>query len=564
MEEDKDFLEWCDKYDRRSQLLKIMYQFKKMYERNEMCDLVIKSSDGKEFHVHKLIICASIPYFHSLKNFTTNCSENAVTLDLFPSETIELIINYVYNGKIEYHKDTISDVVYAADYLQMETLKIETIEKLFNFGDKIALFHEKVVLCIESSITKYKEAQKFYGENFLEFSEKESFYLLGIESLISILDKDYLDVPNEEFVFNSAIKWMYHDFQNRKQYILNIFSILRIAYFDFSFIFDKILTEPTIINNGEVRDLINKYFRTRSEESFENKYLRKFSSERNSYQLKCLLYYEYSRSNTVSIKMKNFDQKYDKWISHLSTSFENIENFLGIQYNNKVYFCKNLFGIRYSSGIIIDMDNHSTKKVFFSDSRVGSVMEQFKDKIFSIGGINEEEENKYGDLVECYSFKDKNSTSLEPIPNGVTYAASVVFNNNIYIIDNKFNDEALPTVKKYSICRNAWEEIHPMNYPRYNASAIVYNNRIFVIGGNYLESELKSCEVYDIEQEVWSDIPDMPYKRAEASLSIKNDFLYVVGGFGEEPNQIMKYNLLQSTWHKGPLLGDSKLRYVPL
>uniref|UniRef100_A0AAF5D0D6 BTB domain-containing protein n=1 Tax=Strongyloides stercoralis TaxID=6248 RepID=A0AAF5D0D6_STRER len=546
MWKDKDFFEWCDEYDKRSQSLKLMYQFKRMYERNEMCDFIIKSSDGKEFHVHKLMICASIPYFYSFKDFANNCNknENTVTLDMFSSETIELILNYVYNGKIEYHKDTVSDIVCAADYLQMESLKNEAIEKLLMLGDKSTLFNEKVVFCIESSITKYKEAQKFYGENFFEFSEKESFYLLGIESLISILDKDYLNVPNEEFVFNSAMKWIHYDYQNRKQYILTVFSILRIAYLDNSFIFDKILTEPTIINIGEIRDKINKYFRIFSEKSLGNKHLSKFSSERSSYQLKCLVYNKYFSKNAISIAIKTFDQKCDKWVSHSSVFFEKIDCVLGIKYNNKVYFFRFIDVVSYSSGVILDMDNHSTKRVSFSDSRNGRVMEQFNDKIFTIGGVNNKEE--------------------KPIPNNVRRAASVIFNNNIYIIGGKLNDQAIPNVQKYSICRDSWYEIDKMNYPRWNASAIVYNNRIFVIGGDGLESKLNSCEVYDVELGVWSDIPDMPYKRAGASLSIKKDFLYVVGGFGEEPNKIMKYNLLQSTWHDGPLLEDSMLRYFAI
>uniref|UniRef100_A0AAF5HZ57 BTB domain-containing protein n=1 Tax=Strongyloides stercoralis TaxID=6248 RepID=A0AAF5HZ57_STRER len=520
-----------------------MYQFKKMYDKNEMCDFTIKSSDEKEYHVHKSMICAMIPYFRSFKDFTNNCSENSVTFELFSSETIELIINYVYNGKIEYNKDTVFNVVNAADYLQMESLKIKAMEKLFNIGDKNTLFDKKVVLCIKSSVAKCIEAQKFYGENFFEFSEKESFYLLGIESLISILDKDYLNVPSEEFVFNSAMKWINHDYQNRKQYILNVFSILRIAYLDYSVIFDKILTEPTIINIDDVRDKINKYLRSCSEESFENKYLKKFLPERNSYKFKCLIYNDSNSNSAISIEIRNYDQKYGEWLLHSCALFKSTYRVLGIKYGNKVYFSQYFYTERYSSGVILDMDNHSTQKVSFSDSRYGRVMTQFEDKIFSIGGIND--------------------VKKKPIPNGVTYAASVVFNNKIYIIGGKLN-EALSTVKKYSICRNVWEDIHPMNYPRWNASAIVYNNRIFVIGGYSFNSELKNCEVYDIEQELWSDIPEMPYKRAGASLSIKNDILYVVGGVGEEPNKIMKYNLLQSTWREGPLLNCLNSKYVAL
>uniref|UniRef100_A0A0K0E1L9 BTB domain-containing protein n=1 Tax=Strongyloides stercoralis TaxID=6248 RepID=A0A0K0E1L9_STRER len=563
MEEDKDFLIWCDEYD-RFQFLKIMYQFKRMYERNKMCDFIIKSSDGKEFHVHKLMICASIPYFHSFKDFANNCNknENTVTLDMFSSETIELILDYIYNGKMEYHKDTVLNIVYAADYLQMESLKNKAIENLFYFGDKNTLFNEKVFFCIESSIARYQEAQKFYGKNFLEFSEKESFYLLGIQSLISILDKDYLNVPNEEFVFNSAMKWMYHDLQNRKQYILDIFPILRIAYLDYSFLINKILTEPTIINIGEVKDKIIEYLGTRSENTMGNKYLIKFSPERNSYKFKCLVYDGSYSGNTISIEIRNYHQKYKKWVSYSSALFEKTDYVLGIKYNNNVYFIQYLNSRGCYGGVILDMDNCSTKEVSFSDYRYGRALTHFKDKIFSFGGIDNEGECE--DLVECYSFKDKNSTSLKPMANGVREAASVIFNNSIYIIGGKLGDEAIPNVQKYSICRNVWEDIHPMSYLRCNASAIVYNNRIFVIGGKGLESQLNSCEVYDIEVGVWSDIPDMPYKRAGASLSIKNDFLYVVGGVGEKPNQIMKYNLHQSTWHEGPLLEDSNLRYIAI
>uniref|UniRef100_A0A0N5BM79 BTB domain-containing protein n=1 Tax=Strongyloides papillosus TaxID=174720 RepID=A0A0N5BM79_STREA len=532
-----------------------------MRENNEMCDFIIKTSDGKEFHVHKLVIHASIPYFNSFNQFYNHDNEdkNTVTLDMLSPKAVELIITYIYEGKIDYFRDNILEVVYAADYLQMEPLRSEAIKELFNFEDKDILFNDKIMTVIEFSIEKNEKAQKFYGKHFCEFSEKESFCLLSIKSLISILDKDYLDVPNEEFVYDSAMKWIYFDYENRKQFIVDIISILRIAFLDYSLIFDKLLTESSVINNDGTRKKIYEYLRICLEGSSKSEYIKNYSPERDNYQLTCITLDNSYSDSVVSVSMKKFVQQSRVWKTCLFELFHKTDHVTGIKYNSKIYFVQCDENEYYGHGVILDMDNQTTRrKTFTSNPRSGRAIAQFEDKIYTIGGIDMEGKNN---SVECYNFRDNKITSLAPIPNGIVNATSVVYGNHIYIIGGQ-TTQPLRTFKRYFILANSWEELDQMSYPRYKASAIVYKKQIFVIGGKNYNGILNNCEVYDIETRRWSSIPNMPYKRAGASLSIRQNFLHVVSGHGEASGQTMQYDLLQSKWYEGPVLEDLSLMHI--
>uniref|UniRef100_A0A0N4ZYX5 BTB domain-containing protein n=1 Tax=Parastrongyloides trichosuri TaxID=131310 RepID=A0A0N4ZYX5_PARTI len=561
MEKEDEYSEWCGKFNRSSQSLKMMYQLKKMRENNEMCDFIIKSSDGREFHVHKLVVHASIPYFNSFNTFYSHDEnhKDIVTLDMLSPKATELIIDYIYDGKIQYNKDIVLDIVYASDYLQMESLKNEAIKELFNYEDKDMLFNEKVMAVIEASILTNDKAMKFYAINFCEFSEKESFCILSLNSLIGILEKDYLDVPSEEFVFDSAMKWMYFDYENRKQFVLNIFSILRIAFLDYSIIFDKLLTEPIIIHNEETRKKIYHYLRVCLEGSPKFEYIQNYSPERNNYQLTCLSIDSSYRQNVACVNMKKFVLKSKMWHSHFYELFHKTDHITGIKYNNKIYFLQYEENEDYGSGVILDIDQQTTKrKTFSSGPRSGRCMAQFEDKIFTIGGLDMQGRNN---LVECYSFRDNKITSLAPIPSGVINATSVVHGNHIYVIGGQLA-QPLRIARRYFILTNSWEDINQMYYPRYKASAIAHRKQIFVIGGRNYNGVLNNCEVYDVESDNWTIIPNMPYKRAAASLSIRQNFLHVVGGYGESSEQIMQYDLLQCRWYEGPILEDLNLLHI--
>lgn len=70
-------------------------------------------------------------------------------------------------------------------------------------------------------------ATTFIHTNFVEVSKSEEFYDLPIELLKTILQSEFLKVDNEFQVFEAAIRWLLHDSSQRRRFVYDIMSFVR-------------------------------------------------------------------------------------------------------------------------------------------------------------------------------------------------------------------------------------------------------------------------------------------------------------------------------------------------
>ncbi len=94
-------------------------------------------------------------------------------------------------------------------------LSFENAEELVSLGDKYALpalklYHRRFVL-----------------DNFLEFSETQTFLELDHKTLISYLVDDSLRSPTEGKLFKKVMRWYDHDRPNREKHVHLVFDTIR-------------------------------------------------------------------------------------------------------------------------------------------------------------------------------------------------------------------------------------------------------------------------------------------------------------------------------------------------
>lgn len=86
-------------------------------------DFVVVSADKKEFSCHRVVLAAVSPFFDTLFNSEMMESQSG-RVDLpFESETVELVLKYIYTGAKDFTEETIPALYYAANYLQIRTLR---------------------------------------------------------------------------------------------------------------------------------------------------------------------------------------------------------------------------------------------------------------------------------------------------------------------------------------------------------------------------------------------------------------------------------------------------------
>ncbi|XP_066468568.1 inhibitor of Bruton tyrosine kinase [Tiliqua scincoides] len=94
-----------------------------------LCDVTMKSIDGKEFPCHKCVLCARLDYFHSMLSSAWIEASCCAALEMpFPSDILQVILDYIYTDEALTIKESqnvefVCNVLVVADQLLMLRLK---------------------------------------------------------------------------------------------------------------------------------------------------------------------------------------------------------------------------------------------------------------------------------------------------------------------------------------------------------------------------------------------------------------------------------------------------------
>ncbi|EHB02827.1 Kelch-like protein 10 [Heterocephalus glaber] len=194
--------------------------FNELRLEGKLCDVVIKVN-GFEFSAHKNILCSCSSYFRALFTSGWNNTEKKVyNIPGVSPDMMKLIIEYAYTRTVPITPDNVEKLLAAADQFNIMGIVRGCCEFL------------KSKLCLDNCIgicklTDYyycpelrQKAYMFILHNFEEMMKVSAEFLeLSVTELRDIIEKDELNVKQEDAVFEAILKWISHDPQNRKQYI---------------------------------------------------------------------------------------------------------------------------------------------------------------------------------------------------------------------------------------------------------------------------------------------------------------------------------------------------------
>lgn len=158
----------------RSYAIECLEKMNEFRQAGTLCDVVLESSDGAKFRVHKLVLASSSSYFQAM--FTGEMLESTkdnIKLDI-DSHSLEVLIDFVYTNKVELKSlESAKAVLFCANMLLMHG--VESVCSDF-IGENvtsnncfcIAEFAEMI-----SSQELKKNVIDFMQDNFAEVVKKE-------------------------------------------------------------------------------------------------------------------------------------------------------------------------------------------------------------------------------------------------------------------------------------------------------------------------------------------------------------------------------------------------------
>jgi kelch-like protein 10 len=315
-------------------------------------------------------------------------------------------------------------------------------------------------------------------------------------------------VKNEEVVWDCVLRWINHDKENRKVYIVELMKKVRLGRLHPKFVLENVKDHPYVSGNDECSVIIIEALR----------YLHDLE--------------------TVMEKELN--------IMNLEFARPRINQHepLFILRDPRIPSCRNY----------IVMSNTRTNRPV----KVGEISDVFRDgtavigsNIYVIGGLS-----LGSTLKSCRRFNVVTKTWCEVSPMHETrFSLSVaVLDELVYAMGGYGRN----TAERYDHRTNQWSMIAPMNEIRRAASAATLNGKIYVAGG-FGTLSMKSAEVYDPEVNQWTSIAEMIFPRSFFSCIAYHGYVYAIGGSDVVPSMrsVEKYNPITNEWMPIPDMSNS-------
>ncbi|XP_015434239.1 PREDICTED: uncharacterized protein LOC107190037 [Dufourea novaeangliae] len=184
--------------------------------------------DQDEFHCHLLVLQSYSGFFDE-----KNCKEIDLTGSDVSSKAFSIIYDWMISSQNEscrlLQRDNILEVFTAAQYLGIKELE----EQCWAFIDNDELFSEDTafLLYLEARRIKNTAVMELMVPRIMKFFlmlvSTKDFLELAIDELCLLLKSNYISVNSEMEVLMSAVRWLMHDWENRKHHLMDVMKCVR-------------------------------------------------------------------------------------------------------------------------------------------------------------------------------------------------------------------------------------------------------------------------------------------------------------------------------------------------
>ncbi|XP_048857678.1 kelch-like protein 10 isoform X4 [Brienomyrus brachyistius] len=457
--------------------------FNKLRLAGQLCDVVL-TADGVQFNAHRVILCGCSSYFQAL--FASDWSDSGKREYQLPGispETLRQVIEYAYTYSVVITADNVENLLAAADYLSVlgivqrccdflhEHLCLDNCVGLVKIGD---------VYCLNEL---HQSAFKFLLKNFKEVAITSNEFLeLTLEELCDIMERDELNVREEDVVFHAILRWIEHEPATREAHISVLLPKVRMARMDPEYFMKIVKNNDLVKANAACRRIISdvlKVIYDLDDESplsdFENPLIR---PRLPSDVLLAVGGWNMGTTNCIDA----YDTRADRWVDITQEEQSNLAGH-GMVYHDGFVYCIGGFDGQHLINTVRRYDPitrawQQMAPMHWHRCNVSVVV--LDGFIYAMGGhIGFRPLNK----VERYNPVTNEWTQIEPMNERRSDASATTLNGKIYICGGHSGTESLSTVECFDPLTNEWSLITPMSTPRHSLGVTAYKGKIYAVRG---------------------------------------------------------------------------------
>lgn len=502
----------------------------------KLCDVLIKV-DGQQFSAHKIVLAATIPYFHAM--FTNDMIESRnkeIELKCIDANAFEALINFAYSGKIIVDKDNVQSIMIGASYLQLNKVRDACANYLLQrIHPQNALGFRHFAESLGCT-TLAESANEYIESYFIEIAQHDEFLNLSLNEIKDLFNKNDLKVESEEQVFEACMRWVKH-VEKRKEHLPELLSLVRLPLLSPLYLTDRVGTEDLIRFSIKCRDLLDEAltFHLIPE---RRALLQSFRTEPRICETKGLIFVVggLNRHGDSLPTVEYFDSKTNQW--SLAPSMTMMRSRLGVAViRNKLYAFGGYNGkVRLASVEVYDASNREWSLVApmqCKRSALGATA--LGDSIYVCGGYDGVTSLN---SVERYHPATNTWTSLAPMSKSRSAGAVISCLGMIYVLGGHDGLSIFDSVECYNPNIDKWTAAPPMLTKRCRLGVAMLGGKLYACGGYDGSSFLQTVEMYDPATNKWTYVAPMNAQRSRVALTANMGKLWAVGGYDGISNLI--------------------------
>uniref|UniRef100_A0A665TML2 BTB domain-containing protein n=1 Tax=Echeneis naucrates TaxID=173247 RepID=A0A665TML2_ECHNA len=506
----------------------------------KLCDVTLKVGDHK-FSAHRIVLAASIPYFHAMfTNDMVECKQDEILMQGMDPSALEALINFAYSGHVAIDQQNVQSLLIGSSFLQLQNVKDACCsflqERLHPKNCLGVRQFAETMMCT----TLYDSANSYLHQHFVEVSLSEEFLGLRTEEVLELVGCDELNVKAEEQVFEAVLAWVHHDRDHREALLPELLSKIRLPLCRPQFLSDRVQQD----------ELVRCCHKCRSDSTelplrYRVHLLARAPGAGSDADPGC----GFSSLSGDSLNVVEVFNPIDNFWERCQP-MRTARSRVGVAVVN---------GLLYAIGGFDGQSRLSTVEVYNPEmdswTRVSSMNSQrsamgtavVDGHIYVCGGYDGKSSLN---SVECYSPEIDRWTVVAEMSASRSAAGVTVFDGRIFVSGGHDGLQIFNTVEYYNHYTNRWHPAMAMLNKRCRHGAASLGSHMYVAGGYDGSGFLSGAEVFSSASGQWSLLVAMSTRRSRVSLVSTSGCLYAVGGYDGQSNlsSVEMYNPETNRW----------------
>ncbi|XP_043916344.1 kelch-like protein 10 [Protopterus annectens] len=508
--------------------------------------------------VHKNIMCCCSAYFRALfAGIWSNTEKRVYNIPGVSPDMMSLIIEYAYTRTITITVDNVEQLLVAAAQFQVSGILKACCEFL------------ESQICTENCIGIWRfadfyncpelnnKAGLFILHNFEEIvNVSEEFLQLSALELGEIIEKDDLNVKQEDVVFEAILKWIYYDTHNRNAFLPLLLQKVRLSRMDDEYFRNKVQNNYYVKSNAECIPIITSALtemqaldrRRRRLRYPHEEFMNPLTRPRLPYAV-LFAFGGWSGPSSTNV-IETYNARADMWVDVKSIG-ESPRAYHGAVYlKGYMYIIGGFDGVNYFNSVRCydPVENTWLEASAMHSSRCYVSVTVLNDFIYAMGGFNG---HIRLNTAERYAPETNRWTSISSMHEVRSDAGATSLKGKVYICGGFTGNECLFTAETYDPQSDQWTLITPMSSRRSGVGVIGFGEHVYAVGGFDEIIRLRSAEVYDPHTDSWHNIASMLTPRSNFGIEVVDEMLFVVGGYNgiSTTFNVECYDKITNEWH---------------